>query len=239
MAASCDRWILDYENCEKTYREVLEKINQRDGQSRVSQGYAQVSSAIRLQLKKFETDLIQLRQILIQSSSSSYITELEIRRRETMLDNLEKKHTQLQAAFANRVTTLQNDRSALLNKDFSPSSATKKLEHETDDTRYMTVDEIKNRHAAVLEEQDRGLDALSQVIARQKNVGYDIANEIDIHNDIIDDITDHVDRTRERLIKETGHVKIVHRKSGSCWLWTIILLLIIAIVLVSTIPAPH
>lgn len=35
-------------------------------------------------------------------------------------------------------------------------------------------------------------------------------------SEIIDDIHDHVDRTDERLIKETRHIKIVDRKSGSC-----------------------
>lgn len=34
--------------------------------------------------------------------------------------------------------------------------------------------------------------------------------------ELIDDITDHVDRTRDRLIRETRHVQIVDRKSNTC-----------------------
>ena len=35
-------------------------------------------------------------------------------------------------------------------------------------------------------------------------------------SDLIDDITDHVDRTDQRLISETRHIKIVDRKSNTC-----------------------
>ena len=34
--------------------------------------------------------------------------------------------------------------------------------------------------------------------------------------ELIDDITDHVDTTNTRLIKETRHIKFVDRKSGTC-----------------------
>ena len=39
-------------------------------------------------------------------------------------------------------------------------------------------------------------------------------------SDLIDDITDHADTTNTRLIKETRHIKIVDRKSGSCGKFT-------------------
>ena len=37
-----------------------------------------------------------------------------------------------------------------------------------------------------------------------------------IFTDLIDDITDHTDRTGHRLIKETRHIRIVDRKSATC-----------------------
>lgn len=35
-------------------------------------------------------------------------------------------------------------------------------------------------------------------------------------SEIIDDIHDHVDRTDQKLIRETKHVKFVDRKSNTC-----------------------
>ncbi|XP_071040977.1 syntaxin-8 isoform X6 [Parasteatoda tepidariorum] len=55
--------------------------------------------------------------------------------------------------------------------------------------------------------------------------------------EIIDDIVEHADNTRERLIKETRHVAIVDRKSGECCYWVIIVLLFIAIVVIAVIPS--
>ncbi|KAG0425276.1 hypothetical protein HPB47_027545 [Ixodes persulcatus] len=51
--------------------------------------------------------------------------------------------------------------------------------------------------------------------------------------EIIDDITDHTDRMRDRLVRETKNVQIVDRKSGTCWYWVVILVLMVAIVVIA------
>ena len=38
--------------------------------------------------------------------------------------------------------------------------------------------------------------------------------------ELIDDIHDHVDRTDQRLIRETKHIKIIDRKSATCCEYT-------------------
>jgi len=35
-------------------------------------------------------------------------------------------------------------------------------------------------------------------------------------SDILEDITDHTDRSNQRLIKETRHIRIIDRKSATC-----------------------
>jgi syntaxin 8 len=65
-------------------------------------------------------------------------------------------------------------------------------------------------------EQDRGLEALSEVISRQKNLAQVIGNEVDYQNELIDDITDHVDRTRDRIHGETQRVRTIDRKDATC-----------------------
>ncbi|KAJ8318316.1 hypothetical protein KUTeg_003407 [Tegillarca granosa] len=75
---------------------------------------------------------------------------------------------------------------------------------------------IRQQQQHIIREQDQGLESLSHVIARQKEMATDIGNEVDSQNVLIDEITDHVDRTGERLIKETRHIRIVDRKSNTC-----------------------
>uniref|UniRef100_A0A2C9L213 t-SNARE coiled-coil homology domain-containing protein n=1 Tax=Biomphalaria glabrata TaxID=6526 RepID=A0A2C9L213_BIOGL len=85
-------------------------------------------------------------------------------------------------------------------------------------------------------EQDRGLDALSHVISRQKQMAIDIGNEVDGQNELLDDIIDHTDRTGLRIQRETRHINIVERKSASCWYYILIALLLVAIVVIAAVP---
>jgi len=88
----------------------------------------------------------------------------------------------------------------------------------------------------MIDEQDKGLEALSRVIGRQKQIAIDIGNEVETQNDLIDDITDHVDQTNVRLIRETKHVRVIDKKSNTCWMWVVIVLLVIAIIVIVSIP---
>ncbi|XP_035695577.1 syntaxin-8-like [Branchiostoma floridae] len=87
-----------------------------------------------------------------------------------------------------------------------------------------------------MDEQDQGLDVLSTIIARQKQLGQAIGDEVDLQNELIDDIQTGVAKTDARLLKETRHVKIVDKKSANCGMIVVIVLLLIAIVVVACIP---
>ncbi|KAJ8318009.1 hypothetical protein KUTeg_003100 [Tegillarca granosa] len=95
---------------------------------------------------------------------------------------------------------------------------------------------IRQQQQHIIREQDQGLESLSHVIARQKEMATDIGNEVDSQNVLIDEITDHVDRTGERLIKETRHIRIVDRKSNTCCYWIVMVVLFIAILVVAVVP---
>lgn len=84
--------------------------------------------------------------------------------------------------------------------------------------------------------QDAGLDALAAVISRQKIMGQEIGNELDEHNEIIDDLAHLVDKTDDRIRNETRRVKLVETKSASCGMLVVIVLLLIAIIVVAAWP---
>jgi len=105
---------------------------------------------------------------------------------------------------------------------------------EQDATRQYSTSQLRNQQYAVLEEQDRGLDALSEVISRQKRIATVIGDEVDYQNELIEDITDHVDRTRDRLVGETSRVRTIDRKDNTCGYWIAIIILLILIVIISS-----
>ncbi|XP_060060887.1 syntaxin-8 [Erinaceus europaeus] len=84
--------------------------------------------------------------------------------------------------------------------------------------------------------QDAGLSALSSIISRQKQMGQEIGNELDEQNEIIDDLANLVENTDEKLRTETRHVNLLDRKSPSCGMIMVIVLLLVAIVVVAVWP---
>lgn len=121
------------------------------------------------------------------------------------------------------------ERSQLLSSDWGSSRDDQLLTGNDGD---LTVTDIKSQTSRMLEEQERGLENLSEIIARQKNIAQNISSEVDIQNDIIDDLGDHIDRTDVRIRGETQHIGVVDRKDKTCIYWVIIILLFIAIIAV-------
>ncbi|MGH0154545.1 UNVERIFIED_CONTAM: hypothetical protein FKN15_027464, partial [Acipenser sinensis] len=90
------------------------------------------------------------------------------------------------------------------------------LTDEPEETRGLGFTEIKQQQQRIIEAQDAGLDALASVLSRQKQMGQEIGNELDEHNEIIDDLAHLVDKTDNRIRNETRRVKLVEKKSASC-----------------------
>ena len=64
-------------------------------------------------------------------------------------------------------------------------------------------------------DQDKGLDLLQESIARQKNMGMAIGNELEDQNEMLDELSEAMDNTDRRLVRETGHVMRVTEKAKS------------------------
>ncbi|KAM8955257.1 syntaxin-8 isoform 2-T2 [Lycaon pictus] len=110
------------------------------------------------------------------------------------------------------------------------------LFEEPEETRGLGFDEIRQQQQKIIQEQDAGLDALSSIISRQKQMGKEIGNELDEQNEIIDDLANLVENTDGKLRTETRRVNMVDRKSTSCGMIMVILLLLVAIVVVAVWP---
>ncbi|KAJ7406238.1 hypothetical protein BTVI_66000 [Pitangus sulphuratus] len=56
------------------------------------------------------------------------------------------------------------------------------LLEEPEETRGLGFDDLRQQQRRIIEEQDAGLDALSSIISRQKQMGQEIGNELDEQN---------------------------------------------------------
>ncbi|XP_070580920.1 syntaxin-8-like isoform X2 [Ptychodera flava] len=235
MAPGGDAWLSEYDRCERRAQEIMESINERNRLQRTGSSHSKISSEIRFALKNFSQDLNNLRQNLIRASTSYHLTQREVERRQVLLDNLVTKEKQLNDNFKNDLQSNMG-RTSLLHQGPGSSRANPWDMDESEETSTMTVSDIRQQQQHIIAEQDRGLEALSQVIARQKQMGEHIGDELEEHNEIIDDLTGQMGRADQKLLKETKHIKKIDKKSGSCVMMVIIVVLLIAIVVVAVVP---
>ncbi|XP_056405519.1 syntaxin-8 isoform X2 [Hyla sarda] len=189
-------------------------------------------------MKRLNESIGQLRNSLLRSVSTRQITQLEGDRRQNLVDELLTKERQLQDSFKSEGAAPDVIRSSLMTGGAAGSSQYNPwVMEEPEETRGLGVGELRQQQQRVIAEQDAGLDALSSIIARQKQMGYDIGNELEEQNEIIDDLANLVENTDARVRNQTRHVKLVDRKSGSCAMMVVIVLLLIAIVVVAVWPS--
>lgn len=229
-----DTWLSEFKTVEKNGQDIMEKINERNQRRRNGGNYNKVQSDVRIMLKTFSRDLNNLKQSLLRASSSYHVTEREIDRRQSMLDQLITKEKQMTAAFQQEAGQSDYGRSSLLATDPRGRDTNPFDEPEPDSN--VSIDDMRRQQQQIIAEQDQGLEALSGIIQRQKFMGQAISDEVDLQNDIIDDIDARMDQTNQRLIRETTHVRKVTAKSSTCGMLVVIVLLIIAIIVVAVVP---
>ncbi|KAF7397959.1 hypothetical protein HZH68_009181 [Vespula germanica] len=164
-----------------------------------------------------------------------HLTIEEAERRTRQIELLQSKDIQLQKLYDSRTKSLLSNRNNLLRSGTSAFAdmGTTSWAIDDDDDKPIDVQNFKNYQEQVLQEQDKGLEELCKVIERQKEIGQTISNTVDQHNEIIDDLADHMDMTDQSLINRTRQVESISYKDRTCGYWIIIILLFISIVVVA------
>ncbi|XP_015516231.1 syntaxin-8 [Neodiprion pinetum] len=236
-----DPWLTEYESCDKLFREIMEQLTLRNRESRTSQNYASLSANIRLRMKQYSGEVEQLKSKVDEDFKMRSITREEAERRWRQIEQLQSKDVQLQQLYNARSSSLASDRARLMQPNssaFADMGTTSWGLEEDDDQPIdiqVSVEDLKVQKLRLLQEQDEGLEALSKVISRQKDIANTINNEVDHQNEIIDDLADHMERTDQRLINGTRQVGIIDRKDRTCGYWIVIILLFISIIAVAVV----
>ncbi|XP_063148679.1 syntaxin-8 isoform X1 [Candoia aspera] len=229
-------WLLLYDSTCRIAQEISEKIQERNRYQRNGESTTKVNIAIRSLLQNLEEKTSHLKDLLFHSVSTRQITQAEGGRRQNLVDELITAHRKLQASFKNEGTEPDVIRSSLMAGGVRREVTNPWLVEEPEETRGLDFDDIRQQQQRIIEEQDAGLDALSSILSRQKQMGQEIGNELEEQNEIIDDLANLVENTDDKLRKQTKHVMMVDKKSTSCGMMVVIVLLLIAIVVVAVWP---
>lgn len=221
-----DSWLTEYESCEKLSHNILVEIARRE-QNR-PQGYTELTRKITVFLDQFEKELQQLKQKLDAASRNRSITFEETERRQRLIEILQSKLQQSRSKFTSSTRS-----------DLLPSSSSGSFWQGDDvpiiDTNNGSVEQLKQRQIQIMEDQNRGLDALSKSIARQKELASMLGQEVDEHNVILDNLADSMDRVDDRVHTETANIGLVGQADSTWGYWLVILALFVAIVIVTLI----
>ncbi|XP_015501167.1 syntaxin-8 isoform X1 [Parus major] len=211
-----DPWLPLLAAARQLAQDIAERIQERNRCQRSGESSAKVNVAIRSSLQSLREKIEQLRELLLRAVSTRQITQLEGDRRQNLVDELLTRHKQLEASYRNEGPEPDVSRSSLMAGGAKRGNTNPWLLEESEETRGLGFDELRQQQRRIIEEQDAGLDALSSIISRQKQMGQEIGNELDEQNEIIDDLTNLVENTDDRLRNQTRHVKLVDKKSTSC-----------------------
>ncbi|KAM3846821.1 syntaxin-8 isoform 2-T2 [Vipera latastei] len=214
MAA--EPWLLLYDSACHIAQEIAEKIQERNRFQRSGESTTKVNVAVRSLLQNLEEKTNRLKDLLFHAVSTRQLTQREGERRRILVDELFTAHRKLQASFQIENTEPDVIRSSLMAGGVRREVTNPWLVEEPEETRGLDFHDIRQQQQRIIEEQDAGLDALSSILSRQKQMGHEIGNELEEQNEIIDDLANLVENTDDKLRKQTKHVLRVENKSTSC-----------------------
>ncbi|XP_076243608.1 syntaxin 8 [Calliopsis andreniformis] len=234
-----DPWLIEYDACEKLFREIMEQITLRNKHPRASQTYAGLSANIRIHLKQYSREVQQLKTKVDDALRSKTITFEEAERRTRQIEILQSRDIQLQKLYDTYRSDYASARTSLLTSGASAfaDGGTTSWAADDDDEKpldvQVSVTNLRTQQDQILLEQDKGLEELCKVITRQKEIGQNISNEVDRQNEVIDNLVNHIDRTDESLTNKTRQIQNISTKDRTCGYWIVIILLFVSIVIVA------
>nr|XP_008527516.1 PREDICTED: syntaxin-8 isoform X2 [Equus przewalskii] len=178
-----DPWFSTYDSTCQIAQEIAEKIQQRNQYERNGENTTKLTVTIRALLQNLKEKIALLKDLLLRAVSTRQITQLEGDRRQNLLDDLVTRERLLLASFKNEGAEPDLIRSSLMTGGAKRGVPNPWLFEEPEETRGLGFDEIRQQQQKIIQEQDAGLDALSSIISRQKQMGQEIGNELDEQND--------------------------------------------------------
>ncbi|XP_055376837.1 syntaxin-8 [Condylostylus longicornis] len=234
-----ESWVTEHDSCERLGHVITAQLVERDRQKPLSTEYSNISANIRLRLRQFELELNELFLKLNTANKKKSITVEEVERRRRQLEILQSSFNHVQAKFLKSEGTstskMTEERNQLLGNKRSVWQGDDGDDDDDDEpiisnlpSNYSYKD-FRQEQKSILESQNKGLEALSATISRQKQLSTRLGQEIGVQNDIIDNIAENMDGIDVRVISATRDIGSINQRDTTCCYWIIIIILFIAI----------
>merc|ERR1719468_256294 len=228
---SSEKWLKDYQTIERLVQTISQNLSERSKYPKSSSNYGKLSISVRTLINKLNNNINSLSRDLDAISNEGKLTTLELNRRVSLLNQLKTNEKQFEQMVRDETSVAKDKLMANNQTDlmtFEP--------HENEVTIGMNSDQLLAYQDRVIADQDRGLENLSAIIGNQKKIATTIGNEVGRQNVMIDSMGDRMEQINERLITQTKKIRFIDRKSTTCGIWFIIILLMVAIITIAAIP---
>jgi len=222
-----EKWLQEYESAEKYAQEIFQKLNEFKQLPTGNSQRGKVSATVRKMVVAFDKDLEKLSKDLSSHARNGSITEREANRRRTLIDNIQQSQKEIQ----NTLRNTSDSEWARQKTDPRTIAVT-----ETESTQALTNDQFQGVQSTLRKTNDDAIGALHAIVIRQKEIGIAMNSEVDRHNEIITNVTDHTSLLDSRIKRETSYMKFIDKKSKTTVMWIIIVLLLIAIIVICVVP---
>ncbi|KAH8319481.1 hypothetical protein KR067_011183 [Drosophila pandora] len=220
-----DSWDIEYEGCERLRHQLLVHLNQRQQLNPKEAKYLQLTASVKSGLEQLGKDVKHLKVVLDNAVTWETSPEEELQQRRIDFDRLTFQLREINEKFVN------SSRSNVLAASPGVSSPSV-WQDQGSGNAPMDVDTLKLWQAEMLENQNRGLDALSATLSRQRVLATQLGNEVEDQNNILDNLADAMDRVENGVQRETQSIGQVNRRDSTWGYWLVIIALFVAIVVV-------
>eukprot|EP00462_Mataza_sp_D1_P017249 CAMPEP_0175155726 /NCGR_PEP_ID=MMETSP0087-20121206/21163_1 /TAXON_ID=136419 /ORGANISM="Unknown Unknown, Strain D1" /LENGTH=236 /DNA_ID=CAMNT_0016442969 /DNA_START=39 /DNA_END=749 /DNA_ORIENTATION=- len=225
---SASAWMDIFEATRSDLERVHGDMKRLEGDNsniRQKRNLAKKLTSARDNLTKLQRQLLQM-----EANPSGFgIGVGELERRRGLLAELQSLQKQADASI--------NDRSNS-NVSFATRRAGGKAAKETEETMYMTDQALVQEQKQTIEQQDEKLDVLADGLTKLKYMGQDINAELGLHERLLDDIENAVEKTDARIQSNTKGVEEIQMKSKSnCCIFIVMVLLLAIIVFLIASPS--
>lgn len=194
-----------------------------------------MASKVRKSLNELAMEIQHLEDELNADSRQYHVTDAELARRQNLVATLKGRKGDLQSRL-NKSNESRPDDFNSRNQLMGGRQEDVRLRFEDDRTVGLDQHGILEQQTRIMREQDQGIDLLAQTIKRQKMIGLQIGGEVEEQNEMLESLSDAMDTTEGRLVRETHHTVRVSEKAKSGGMMCCIVLLILCIILVGAIP---
>lgn len=93
----------------------------------------------------------------------------------------------------------------------------------------VSAPQLYDQNNELLTDQDRRLEQIAESVGRQHALGGEIYSELDVHNQLLDELDDSVDRSQHLMTRAANGVRSFNRKSREYGVCSLIMLLVLVL----------